>query len=133
MKIIAIIGNVFLFLFTCFILVTDGFPKKAIYIVFTVWSLLTMILSTVVISRIRNNPTSISAVLKIMTIICNIVFLICVCWAIIDQYPHPEEEGVVFYTVLMVIIPILNFVVLSCSVATCYLRDSHLKRETSKE
>jgi hypothetical protein len=52
MKIVAIIFNIVLFVFTCFVLVTEGPPKGASYIVFTLWSLLTLILSSVVISRI---------------------------------------------------------------------------------
>ena len=53
MKILAIICNIILFLFTCFVLVTDGPPIETIYIVFTLWTFLTLILNTVMISGIR--------------------------------------------------------------------------------
>ena len=42
----------------------------------------------------------------------NILLLGLVCWAVVDQYPHPEEEGVVAFTVLTVLTPILSAVVL---------------------
>ena len=51
MKIVAVICNIVLFGFTCLVLVVDGLPKGTSYIVFTLWSLLTLILSSVVISR----------------------------------------------------------------------------------
>jgi hypothetical protein len=34
------------------------------------------------------------------------------CWAVVDQYPHPEEDGVIAFTVLRVLTPILSLVVL---------------------
>jgi hypothetical protein len=50
--------------------------------------------------------------MKIVAIICNIVFFGFVCWALVDQYPHPEEDGVIAFAVLMVLTPILSLVVL---------------------
>jgi hypothetical protein len=50
--------------------------------------------------------------MRTVAIICNIVFLAHFCWAFVDQYPHPEEEGFIAFTVLMVLTPILNVVVL---------------------
>jgi hypothetical protein len=47
-----------------------------------------------------------------VAIIFNIVFFGFVCWALIDQYPHPKESGVIAMAVLMVLTPILNLVVL---------------------
>jgi hypothetical protein len=50
--------------------------------------------------------------MKIVAVICNIVFFGFVCWALVDQYPHPKEGGVIAMVVLMVLTPILNLVVL---------------------
>ena len=50
--------------------------------------------------------------MKIIAIICNIVFIGFVCWAFVDQYPHPKEDGIIAFTVLMVLIPILSLLVL---------------------
>jgi len=44
--------------------------------------------------------------------ICNIVSFGFACWAIIDQYPHPDESGVIALEVLMVLTPILSVVAL---------------------
>jgi hypothetical protein len=133
MKIVAVILNIVLFAFICLVLVTDGLPTKANYIVFTFWSLMTLILSAVVILRHRASngrpafhvkaktveeqkkidaPSATSTTMRTVAIICNIVFLVHFCWAFVDQYPHPEEEGFVVFTVLMVLTPILNLVVL---------------------
>jgi hypothetical protein len=49
---------------------------------------------------------------KTVAVICNIVLLGFACWAIMSQYPHPEEEGVVAYTVLVVLTPILSLLAL---------------------
>jgi formate hydrogenlyase subunit 3/multisubunit Na+/H+ antiporter MnhD subunit len=150
MKIVAVICNVVLFGFTCLVLVTDGPPKGASYIVFTLWSLATLILNAVVISRsgasdgwlglymkrkALEEPEKIddlasrSTIMKIVAIICNLVFFGFVCWALVNQYPHPEEDGVVAFTVLMVLTPILSLVVIFCSGASDGWRGLHLKRK----
>ena len=103
MKIAAIICNIVLFVFTCFVLMTDGVSSEAAYIVFTLLLLLVPILSLVVISRSRKN-----AVMNIVAIICNIILLGFTCWAFVDQYSHPRESGFVAYAVFVVLTPILN-------------------------
>ena len=50
MKIAAVICNIILFGFTLLVLLSEGLSRESIYIIFTIWALLTMILSTVVIS-----------------------------------------------------------------------------------
>lgn len=133
MKIMAIICNIILFGFICLVLVTDGSPRDAIYVVFTLWSLLTLILNLVVITLIgvrdgwpglhmkrkfqdeqkkMDDLSSMSKVMRFVTIICNIVFIGFACWAFVDQYPHPEEDGIIAFMVLMVLTPILSLVVL---------------------
>jgi hypothetical protein len=114
MKIVALLWNIGLFLFTGFVLLTDGPPKGVAYIVFTVWLLLTLIFSAVVISRsgASDGRSSMGTAINIAAIICNIVFFGFVWWALVDQYPHPQEPGFIEFVVLMVLIPILNVVVL---------------------
>jgi hypothetical protein len=133
MKIVAVICNIVLFGFTCLVLVVDGPPKGASYIVFTLWSLWTLVLSAVVISRSgasngwlglqmkrkaleeqkkTDDRSSASPVMRIVAIVCNIVLLGFICWALVEQYPHPEEDGLIAFTVLMVVTPILSLVVL---------------------
>jgi len=136
MKIIAIILNVLLIGFTCLVLVTDGFPTDPVYVIFTLWSLVTLILSSVAIYyfgvnegwlRLRKKNTAADeqnqdhslsftgTIMKIIGIIFNLVFIGFLCYAIVDQYPHPREQGFIAYIVLMSVTPILNLVVLFMS------------------
>jgi formate hydrogenlyase subunit 3/multisubunit Na+/H+ antiporter MnhD subunit len=154
MKIVAVICNIVLFGFTCLVLLVDGPPKGASYIVFTLWLLLTLILSSVVISRggasdgwlglpmkrkaleeqkKTDDLSSTSTVIRIVAIICNIVLLGFTCWAFVDQYPHPEEDGLVAFTVLMVLTPILSLVVLFRGGAGHGWLGPHRKRKASEE
>jgi hypothetical protein len=131
MKIVAIICNIILFGFICFVLATEGPPRGTAYIVFTLWSILTLILSLVLISRTgagkglpgilikRKVPgeqrkiedlISIDDIKIIVVIVFNMVFFGFVCWAIVDQYPHPKESGVIIMAVLMLVTPVLNLV-----------------------
>ena len=51
--------------------------------------------------------------MKIAATVCNIVLFGFTCWAIVSQYPHPEEAGVIAYAVLLVLTPIPCVVALS--------------------
>ena len=133
MKIVAVFCNVVLFGFICLVLVVDGPPKGASYLVFTLWSLMTLILSAAVVFRMAANdgwlgpqrkketregprqPTGQSStgiILRVAAIVSNVVLLAFTCWAFVDQYPHPEEDGLIAFTVLVVLTPILSLVVL---------------------
>jgi len=107
MKILAIICNAVLVGFTCLVLVTDGPPQGAGYIVLTLLTLLVPIFTSVVLLRFSK-----SATMKIVVGIFNIVLLGFTCWALVDQYPHPNEEGFIPYVVLVMLTPILSLVAL---------------------
>ena len=136
MKIATIICNVVLFLFTCFVLITDGMPGEASYIVFTLLLLLVLILNIVLITgnRINHNvlifnkgnkepevqgkvdaPPSIYLFKKIIGVIFNIVLIGFICRAVIDQYPHPRESGFLIYLILVVFTPILSLITILIS------------------
>lgn len=136
MKFMAVICNIVLFGFTCMVLVTDGPPERTAYVVFTVWSLLTLVLSAVAIScggtgvgrrgphmkkgasgehKEIGDASFTVRVMRIAAIICNVVFFGFVCWALVDQYPHPKEDGLVAFVVLMISTPILNLAALFTS------------------
>jgi len=133
MKIVAIICNIVLFGFTCMVTLTDGPPKGAGYIVFSLLLFLIPILNVFVISQsgagggrlgfqkrekapeeatTSHDVSSNNAVVRMVAIVCNIVLLGFACWAIIAQYPHPAEPGVVEFEVLVVLTPILSSVVI---------------------
>lgn len=133
MKTLTVLCNIVLFGFTCIVLATDGAPKEARYIIFTLLLMLIPIFTVFAIVRsgagsswpnlpMKRNTleaqpktgvlSSRKTAIERVAAICNIVLLGVVCWAIVDQYPHPEEEGIVAFSVLTVLTPILSAVVL---------------------
>ena len=131
MKIGVVICNILLLGFTCLVALIEGAPKGACYIVFTLLLVLIPILNVVVLARSRksgsqvnddvkgrmleeqskiSSGSSVSTPMTRMAIIGNIVLLGFVCWAVINQYPHPEEPGVLEYTILAILAPILSVV-----------------------
>jgi hypothetical protein len=136
MKIAAVIFNIAMFAFTGLVTLTDGIPENAGYVVFTLLMFLVPILNVVIICRsaaalswlgigpTRNasdagdkihGSTLTSTIMHIVGIVCNLVLLAFVCWAIVDQYPHPEESGVIEFEILVFLTPILSAVVLFIS------------------
>jgi hypothetical protein len=136
MKLLIVILNVILFLFTCLVLVTDGISKETFYIVLTLLLLLVPVFNMVVIMRNgankgwldynlkkkalekhmkTNELTSKIPVMNILAIICNIVLLGVSCWAIMNQYPHPKEGGLLLYIVILILTPILSSVAFAFS------------------
>jgi len=133
MKIAALICNIALLGFIALVLLSEGLPRATVYVVFSLLTVVIPILNMVVISMIRakngrlvvrakekapedqgkiGERSSSGIVLKLVTIISNIALLVFACWAIIDQYPHPEEPGVIEMAVLMILTPILSAVVI---------------------
>jgi len=103
MKIAAIVGNVILVGFTCVVTLTDGPPQGAAYVVLGLLLVLIPILNVVAISR-----PSLGTLMKIITVLSNVVLLGFTCWAIIDQHPHPKEAGLLEFELLAVLIPLLS-------------------------
>lgn len=133
MKTAAVVCNILFFAFLCVVLVTDGPPTQTAYIVFSLLSLLIPIFSAVVIVRSKASDGWLSlqvrrktseeqaktgglgsrpTIMRTLTVVCNIVWLGFIVWAFVDQYPHPEEEGLLAFTVLIVLTPILNLAVM---------------------
>lgn len=114
MRMLAVLSNVILFAFTCLVLVTDGPPTDAAYMIFSTMLLLVPILTVLVILRKEDadGPDVRGVVLQRLAAVCNVLQLAASAWAIVDQYPHPEEQGVVAFTVVVVLTPILSVIVL---------------------
>jgi len=105
MKTLTVLCNAALFGFTCLVLMTDGAPTQAIYILFALLLLLVPIFTVIaVVASAWRTP------LGPIAMVCNIVLLAFACWAFIDQYPHPEEEGFVAYLVVVALAPVLSVV-----------------------
>ena len=129
MNLLAVVCNVLLFAFTALVVASDGPASEPAYIVFSLICFLVPILNVVVISRIgarsgwlgifpRRKTSqggvgemitpSLSAALRTVTIVANLVFLGFIVWALIDQSPHPEEEGFLPFVLLMILTPIIS-------------------------
>jgi hypothetical protein len=111
MKTLAIIGNVVAFVFTAWVTVTDGFPDRAIYIIFLLGHLVVPAFTVFVLSRERADGGAITE-LERPAALANLALLAAIAWALVEQYPHPREEGFVWYVSVVILVPILNIVVL---------------------
>ena len=111
MRVSVVLVNVILVVFTAFVVATDGLPKDVAYIVFTA-ALLLVPIATVVAIRRAPSPGVKGDPLKVIAASLNILLLGFVCWAIVDHYPHPDEPGVLAYTVIAVLAPLLSALVL---------------------
>ena len=121
MRTVAVVCNIVLFVITCFIVLTEGIPKGAPYLILTLLPLLVPILSLVVLLRggrrlqeqkTHDDPSSMSVLANSMAIFCNLVLIGFSCWAAVAQYPYPEGNGVIPFALLMVFTPILTVAVL---------------------
>jgi len=154
MKIVAAFCNIVSFGFTCLVLVTDGLPKEAGYILISLLHLLTPLLTLVVLfrsgasdgwsglrmkrkaleeQRTIENPSSMSTIMSTVAIICNIALLGFICWALVSQPPHPKEEGFVAFVVVSVLTPILSVVAILRSGAGDGWPSLHMKRKPLEE
>ena len=134
MNFLAAIFNIALFGFTCLVLLTDGISKEIVYILFSLLLLLVPVLNLVMIflgtknhswlsfeiksksseeqKRKTNNLFSEGTFNNTLVIISNILLLGFSCWAIIDQYPHPKEDGLIIYILVVFLTPILSSLVI---------------------
>jgi hypothetical protein len=126
MKTLTVLCDVVLFGFTCFVLATDGVSTEVAYIIFTLLLILIPIFTVFAIVRS-------GAAIERVAAICNIGLLGFVCWALVDQYPHPEEEGFAAFAVLTVLTPILGAIVLFCSGPSHSRRGTQMKQGAGKE
>jgi len=111
MTIVAVVCNVVLFLFTCFVLWTDGPAKGGGNVILALLLLLVPILSSAVILRGGARDGWMGSHGKTVAAIGNIALLGFVIWAVASTYPHPEEPGVIPFTVICVLTPILTLLV----------------------
>ena len=106
MKRLSIVLNVGLLAFTLFVMATDGPATKAAYKLFVLLLLGVPVFTTFALARGGGeNAARFAAFL-------NVILLGAVFWALVDQYPHPEDPGVVPYAVLLVLTPIVSVVAL---------------------
>jgi hypothetical protein len=115
----AVVCNIVLVAFTCFVLATDGVSREVPYIVFGFLLLAVPTLSAALLVQralrhIEGTPGASPAMRRAsqVGVLCNVWLLVTACWAIYDQYPHPDEQGFLVYVAVVVLAPILSIVAL---------------------
>jgi len=133
MKTLTVLCNIVLFGLTCLIVATEGLPKQAGNIAFTLLMMLIPVFTVFAIVRKRTSsrppglhvkkgaseadpitdlPPDRSTVTVWLAGACNVLLLGLVCWALVAQYPYPEKEGAVISAVPAALTPILSVIVL---------------------
>ena len=122
MRTAAVVFDVVLVAFTCFVLATDGVSREVPYIVFGFLLLAVPTLSAaLLVHRGGHRSGSASDASPAMrrashiAVLCNVWLLGTACWALYDQYPHPDEQGFVAYVTVVLLTPILSIVALLTS------------------
>jgi hypothetical protein len=115
----AVVCNVVLVAFTCFVLATDGVSREVPYIVFGFLLLAVPTLSAALLVQralhhTEGTPGASPAMRRAsqVGVLCNVWLLATACWAIYDQYPHPDEQGFLAYVAVVLLAPILSIVAL---------------------
>jgi hypothetical protein len=111
MKPLALVCNIVSLLFTLLVIAGDGPATKPIYIVLMVLLFLIPIFTVVVLARPHAFRAR-AATVRRLAALCNLVLLAFVCWALVDQHPHPNEPGFLPYVALMILTPILSTIAL---------------------
>ncbi len=103
MKIVAVVLNVVMFLFTCMVLATDGMSARAIYVAFSLLLLAVPVVNAVVLLGAAGGTG-----IRRAAVVGNVVLVAAVVLAFVDQYPHPEEAGFVEYMIAVLLTPIVS-------------------------
>ncbi len=111
MKPLVLVCNIVSLAFTLLVLATDGLATKAIYIVFALLLILIPVFTLLAVARPGTFPAKTTTSVRLAGM-GNLVLLAFVCWALVDQHPHPSEPGFLPYAALMILTPILSAVVL---------------------
>jgi len=117
----AIVCNVVLFAITGVIILTEGVPREARYLVLTLLMLAVPLLSAVVLVRGRaalagrradatGSPTI--TLTRAGAVVCNLILLGASCWETVVQYPYPEGNSIIPFAVLAIGTPIVSLVAL---------------------
>jgi hypothetical protein len=116
-KTLAVLCNVVLVLFTCLVMATDGPGETLAYRLFGLLLLAVPIFTALVLvrgGRDRTSPGGLerSPLSARIAAVANCVLLVLVGWALVDQYPHPNEEGFLAFVAVIVLTPFLSVLAL---------------------
>jgi hypothetical protein len=103
MKIVSVICNICLFLFSLLIFKAGGPPTKTVYVVFALWLISTIIINLLILSFFYKNTF-----MRNTGVFFNIVFIGFVCYAIVEQHPFPPKAVFYPFAGLMLSTPILS-------------------------
>ena len=119
MAIAALVLNVVLVAFTWLVLATDGASREVPYIVFAALLLVVPAFSSALLVQRRlhqservSEPSPAMRRARQVGVLCNVWLLATACWAIYDQYPHPDEQGFLPYVAVVLLTPVFSIVAL---------------------
>jgi amino acid transporter len=130
MNFIATLLNLLLFIFTFFLIVSNGVSGQGAYIMFSLLLLMVPVLNFVLIfphtknhnwfsfhirrrtNELLNDPDDnpMDKFLIAVVITLNVVLFGFTCWAFVDQYVHPRDGGVMLHTILVFVTPMISLV-----------------------
>lgn len=114
MRVTAIVCNIIMCVLTSLVVISEGVSNELIYQGFTLFMLLVPIMSTfILIKSVMPRSTKLfkSSAYLVATIL-NILMVAFLVLAMVDQYPHPKEDGFITYVIIVAITPIINTFVL---------------------
>ena len=103
---LAIVLDVVLAAFTALVIAGEGLPGEAFWAAYTVLAVVIPLASAGVLWWIRARRTTAAGAIWQATVISNALLLAGACWAAVRTYPHPPEDGVVAYAVILLAAPI---------------------------
>jgi cytochrome bd-type quinol oxidase subunit 2 len=109
MKTLTVLCNVVLVGFTAFVVATEGPSREPAYNVF---ALLLVLVPIFTIFALLNREAAAKPAVARAAAVCNLILLALVCWALVDQYPHPKEPGVIPFIIVCLLTPVLGAAVL---------------------
>jgi len=125
MRALVILCNLVSAAFTMLVMATDGPPTKPIFV--ALGALLLLVPALTVFALVRagaerawlaggTEAPAGSAALARAAAVCNMALVAFIGWALVDQHPHPREEGFLAYVMMMLATPTLSAAVLLWSV-----------------
>ncbi len=103
---LAAVLDVVLAAFTALVIAGEGMPKEAVWAAFTVLAVAIPLASAAVLWWTRTRGGRRAGAIEQATVIANALLLAGAGWAVVRTYPHPPEDGVVAYAVILLAAPI---------------------------
>jgi hypothetical protein len=109
MKTLTVLCNVVLVGFTAFVVATEGPSREPAYNVF---ALLLVLVPIFTLFALLNRKAAANPAVAPAAAIANVILLALICWALVNQYPHPKEPGFIPFAVVCLLTPVLSAAVL---------------------